>query len=230
MPQFKVAVYLYPQADVLDFSGPTEIYSHTHDLDENSATPFIVSSFAHSNAVASGSPALVYQPSMSFSAMAAQITDYDILVIPGGLDSTVLNLIASDEGKQLLKLIKTFAASKPRPETGMRFLQSVCTGALLLAASGVLAGRTITTHHLSLGLLAKLADEAAGGHANVTVVRRRYVDAGATEAGVRIVNAAGVSSGIDATLYIVGETCGKDKARFVAEMAEFEMRDAAWGC
>jgi transcriptional regulator GlxA family with amidase domain len=231
MSQFKVAVYLYPQADLLDFSGPTEIYCYPHSLeaDNKQPPPFSVTSFAHENSVVSASPALVYQPNMSFADMAAQITDYDILVIPGAHDKTVLDLIASENGKQICALIRKFAAAKPRPETGMRFLQSVCTGCIVLAASGVLAGRKATTHHLSFDTLKKVADEAEGGKSSVEIVRQRYVDSGVTEAGTRIVTAGGVSSGIDATIYIIGQVFGQAKADFVAEMAEFERRDAAWG-
>ena len=230
MSQFKVAVYIYPQADLLDFSGPTEIYCYPHALDGTTTTPFTVTSFAHENPVASASPALVYQPNLSFADMAAQITDYDILVIPGAHDKTITDLIATEQGKQLSALIQNFAAAKPRPETGKRFLQSVCTGAILLAASGVLADRKATTHHRNFELLKKVADEAApGGDSRLEVVRQRYVDAGSTEAGARIVTAGGVSSGIDATIYIIGQIFGQEKVDFVAEVAEFERRDAAWG-
>ncbi|KNG48038.1 transcriptional regulator [Stemphylium lycopersici] len=229
MPQHKVAVYLYPDSDLLDFSGPSEIYCHYHDLSFTGETPFSVTSFAHYDRVASACKGLVYVPNMSFEEMAAQITDYDVLVIPGAHDNTIIDMIASEEGKQLSALIQKFANTKPRPETGKRFLQSVCTGAILVAASGVLAGRTITTHHMGFDLLKKVADEAAGCDSKVNIVRQRYSDAGKTDAGVRIVNAGGVSSGIDATLYIVGEIYGKDKADFVAEIAEFDRREAAWG-
>ncbi|EMD92924.1 hypothetical protein COCC4DRAFT_139796 [Bipolaris maydis ATCC 48331] len=229
MPQFKVAIYLYPQADLLDFSGPAEMYSHSDTLDENATFPFDVTSFAHSSPVVSGSPALVYQPNKTFAEIADQITDYDILVIPGAHDKTITDLIATEPGKQLLSLIQKFAAAKPRAETGKRFLQSVCTGSLLLAASGVLAGRTATTHHLSYDLLKVIADKAAGGESKVNVVRQRYVDAGTTDGGVRIVTAGGVSSGIDATIYIIGEIFGKERADWVAEVAEFERREKAWG-
>lgn len=227
----KVAIYLYPQADLLDFSGPAEIYCYPHSLEAGSTDPppFNVTSFAHENSVASASPALVYQPNMNFTEMSAQITDYDILVIPGAHDKTVFDLIASENGKQICALIQKFAAAKPRPETGKRFLQSVCTGSLVLAASGVLNGRKATTHHLSLDSLKKVADEAAQGDSRVEIVRQRYVDSGVTEAGTRIVTAGGVSSGIDATIYIIGQVYGQAKADFVAEMAEFERRDAAWG-
>ncbi|EUC48116.1 hypothetical protein COCMIDRAFT_88116 [Bipolaris oryzae ATCC 44560] len=229
MPQFKVAIYLYPQVDLLDFSGPAEIYSYRDTLDKNATFPFDVTSFAHSSPVVSASPALVYQPSKTFAEIADQITDYDILVIPGSHDKIVTDLIATEPGKQVISLIQKFAAAKPRAETGKRFLQSVCTGSLLLAASGVLTGRTATTHHLSYELLKTIADEAAGGESKVNVARQRYVDAGTTDGGVRIVTAGGVSSGIDATIHIVGELFGQERADWVAEVAEFERREKGWG-
>jgi putative intracellular protease/amidase len=228
MSQFKVAVYLYPGADLLDFSGPVEIYSSNPSfLNGDKSAPFSVTSFAHHNPVKSGSEALVYVPNATFADISSRITDFDILVIPGA--ASVTDLIKSDEGKELSAMIREFAGAKPRAETGKRVLQSVCTGSVLLAASGVLAGRTITTHHLALDMLKQVADEAAGGDAGVNVVKQRWVDAGTTEAGVRVVNAGGVSSGIDATLWVVEQLCGKDMADTFAEIAEFNRRDAAWG-
>jgi transcriptional regulator GlxA family with amidase domain len=229
MSQFKVAVYLYPGADLLDFSGPVEVYSHNNSENKDDPGPFSVTSFAHHNPVKSGSEALVYVPNATFADISSRITDFDILVIPGAHWDTITDLNKSDEGKQLSGMIREFAGAKPRAETGKRVLQSVCTGSVLMAASGVLAGRTITTHHLALDMLKQAADEAAGGDAGVNIVKQRWVDAGTTEAGVRIVNAGGVSSGIDATLWIVEQLCGKDTADQYAEIVEFERRDAAWG-
>ena len=227
MPQFKVAVYLYPKADLLDFSGPTEIYSHSYEQDREQG--FAVTSFAHQNPVTSSSSALVYIPNATFADISARIEDFDILVIPGAHYDTIADLIKTDEGKELSQLIQKFTQAKPRSETGKRILQSVCTGSILVAASGVLAGRTITTHHMGLDMLKRVADDAAGGDSKVNVVRQRWVDAGTTEAGVRIINAGGVSSGIDTTLWIVEQVYGKKAADHAAKIAEFERRDAAWG-
>ncbi|KAH7377673.1 transcriptional regulator [Pyrenochaeta sp. MPI-SDFR-AT-0127] len=223
---FKVAVYIYPDADLMDFSGPVEIYS-CGPFD--GPAPFHITSFAHHNPVKTSSRALVYVPNATFQEIEPQIQDFDILVIPGAHFPTIEELIKSEEGKELSALIRKFAGSKPREETGKRILQSVCTGSVLLAASGVLANRTITTHHLGLDMLKQVADEAAGGQSNVNVVRKRWVDAGSTEAGVRIVTAGGVSSGIDTSLWIVEQVAGKEAADWATEVSEFERRDAAWG-
>lgn len=226
MAPFKVAVYLYPGADILDFSGPIEIYSVRA---REGPSPFKVITFAHHDPVQSEAGALVYKPNEKFEDVAAHIEDFDILVIPGADFGTISAFIESKEGKDLNALLRKFVSSQPRTETGHRMLQSVCTGSILLAASGILANRTITTHHLGLDMLQKVADTAAGGQSNVKVVRQRWVDAGATEAGVRIVNAGGVSSGMDTTLWVIEQVAGKPTADWAAEIAEFERRDAGWG-
>jgi transcriptional regulator GlxA family with amidase domain len=65
---------------------------------------------------------------------------------------------------------------------------SVCTGAMLLAATGIVAGRRATTHHLAIDDL-----RAAGAE----VVEARFVDDG------DIVSAGGVTSGLDLALHLV---------------------------
>jgi putative intracellular protease/amidase len=226
MAPFKVAVYLYPSADILDFSGPVEIYSARSASGE---AIFKIKTFAHHDRISSENGAMVYVPNGTFEQLEANIEDYDILVIPGADFHVFDKFLPSKEGKELAALLRKFTSLPPRKEAGMRILQSVCTGSLILAASGVLAGRTVTTHHLGFEALKKYADEAAGGDSAVNVVRKRWVDAGTTEAGVRIINAAGVSSGIDTSLWIYEQLAGKENADFVSELAEFERRGEAWG-
>lgn len=226
MAPFKVAVYLYPSADILDFSGPVEIYSMRPASGE---AIFEIKTFAHHDRISSENGAMVYVPNGTFEQLEANIEDYDILVIPGAYFDVFDKFLPSKEGKGLAALLRKFTSLPPRKEAGMRILQSVCTGSLILAASGVLAGRTVTTHHLGFEMLKKYADEAAGGDSTVDVVRKRWVDAGTTEAGVRIINAAGVSSGIDTSLWIYEQLAGKENADFVSELAEFERRGEAWG-
>lgn len=226
MAPLRVAVYIYPKADILDFSGPTEIYSHgTRD---GGPSPFEITSFAHHNPVTAASPALTYIPNATFKEIEAKIEDHDLLVIPGANFDTITALNGSEEGKELSALLRKFVATKPRNETGKRILQSVCSGSILLAASGILAGRDSTTHHLGFDMLKQVADEAAGGDSAINVKKTRWVDAGKTEAGVRIINAGGVSSGIDTSIFIVEEVYGKEAADWVAEISEFERRSKGW--
>lgn len=208
MALHKVAVYMFPGGDLLDFSGPVEIYSAQPVRTQQN---FEITSFAHHNPIKPQSNALVYVPNNSFEEMETKIDEYDILVIPGSHGDVIRSLIASKEGRELSALIKRFASLPPRKQGGKRFLQSVCTGAILLAA------------------LKEVADQAAGGDSKVTIVRKRWVDAGTTDAGVTIVNAGGVSSGIDTSLWIYEQFVGKEAADWVAEVAEFQRRSEPWG-
>jgi putative intracellular protease/amidase len=228
-PSYRVAVFLYPSADILDFSGPIEIY--TTNPPPPNPPPFKVTTFAQSNPVHGSNSALVYIPDKTLADVRAELEKYDIMVIPGANPETLTNMIPSEQGKEITDLIREFTKLPPRAEAGKRILQSVCTGSLLLAASGVLANRTITGHHMFYDSLKQIADEAAGGDSGANVVRKRWVDAGMTDAGVRIVNAGGVSSGIDASLWIMEELLGKESAAWTAEIVEFERREEAdgWG-
>jgi transcriptional regulator GlxA family with amidase domain len=171
---------------------------------------------------------MTYIPNALFKDIEPKIETFDILVIPGAGPDTIKELIASDDGKQLSALLKKFANSKPREEVGKRILQSVCTGSLLLAASGVLAGRNATTHHMFFNMLKEIADEAAGGDSKIKVQKTRWVDGGLNDAGVRIINAGGVSSGIDTSLYVVEHLLGKEAADWTAKISEFERRSTGW--
>jgi putative intracellular protease/amidase len=158
MAPFKVAVYLYPNADILDFSGPVEIYSTT----ALSGPPaFSITTFAHHNPVHTPSGAMTYTPSASFQEVAEKIEEYDVLVIPGANFNFISDFIKSSEGKELNEVLRKFVSTKPREETGQRVLQSVCTGSVLLAASGILAGRNVTTHHLGFDMIKQVGDYGA---------------------------------------------------------------------
>jgi len=227
MEPIKVAVYLYPGADALDFTGPIEIFSTPSP--SSGPPPFEVTTFAHHSPVATATPALVCIPNATFAATAARIQDYDVLVIPGAYAEAITALTDTAEGNELVALLQQFAATPPRSATRKRVLQSVCSGSVLVAASGILPNRRVTTHHWAFDMLRAAADKAAGGQSNLHLVQdARWVDSGLTDAGVRIVNAAGVSSGIDASLWVVGHLAGEAQRSWAAETAEFEPRDAAW--
>ena len=88
-------------------------------------------------------------------------------------------------------------------------IASVCTGAFLLAAAGLLAGIPATTHHLAMEDL-----KAAG----VEAVSSRVVDAG------RILTSGGIASGLDLSLWILERSFGKQPADRIAGILEYERR------
>ncbi|HEY3208299.1 MAG TPA: DJ-1/PfpI family protein [Actinomycetota bacterium] len=90
---------------------------------------------------------------------------------------------------------------------------SVCTGAMIVAASGLLEGRPATTHHEALD------DLAATG---ASVVDARVVDAG------DVLSAGGVTSGLDLALWLVEREWGEDLAAAVASEIEHDRVGTVW--
>ncbi len=95
-----------------------------------------------------------------------------------------------------------------------RWVASVCTGAMLLAAAGLVTGRPAITHHNAL------ADLAAAG-ARV-VEGARVVDDGT------LLTAGGVTSGLDLALWIIERELGLPFADTVARELEHDRRGPVW--
>jgi transcriptional regulator GlxA family with amidase domain len=89
-------------------------------------------------------------------------------------------------------------------------LTSVCTGSLVYAAAGLLAGRPATTHWASLDLLKELEPTAE------VRVEDRYVDDG------DLITSAGVSAGIDMALHLVARLAGVERAREVRRYIQYD--------
>jgi len=92
-------------------------------------------------------------------------------------------------------------------------LAAVCTGAMLLAAAGVLHGRPATTHHAAVDDL-----QAAGAK----IVAARVVDDG------DIMTAGGVTSGLDLAFWIVQRHCGATIADEIARRMEYTRQGSVW--
>jgi transcriptional regulator GlxA family with amidase domain len=99
-----------------------------------------------------------------------------------------------------------------RTAPGCELILSVCTGALVLGAAGLLDGREATTHFLAFDEL-----RAVAPHATVRE-GQRIVDNG------NLVLSAGVSAGIDMSLHVVARLLGVEVARETAHYMEYEGR------
>ncbi|MEW2527895.1 DJ-1/PfpI family protein [Streptomyces sp. NPDC047071] len=125
----------------------------------------------------------------------AEVPSPDVLVVPGGPGQS-----DQMDNAPLLDWLRT-------ADTTSTWTTSVCTGSLALAAAGLLEGRTATSHWLALGELAKLG---------VTPSEERVVFDG------KYVTAAGVSSGIDMGLALVGRIAGDERAQAVQLITEYD--------
>ncbi|MFT7841767.1 DJ-1/PfpI family protein [Saccharothrix sp. BKS2] len=132
----------------------------------------------------------------------------DVLIVPGGG-------YAASEGAGVRAEIAAGglpAALTAAARPGLVFA-SVCTGALLLAAAGLVTGRPCTTHHRAIEDLA-----AAGG----VPVEGRVVDDG------DLVTAGGITSGLDLALWLVERFRGPDAAGLLQQVMEYERREPLW--
>ncbi|KAJ5318077.1 hypothetical protein PENANT_c004G07723 [Penicillium antarcticum] len=222
---YKVGVLLFPGVDILDFAGPIEVFSHvSHNRNpDNPDRMFDVKTIARSP-VNRAASSLTVHSDMLLSEALEQVSEFDILVVPGG-PTAILQPLLGDNVPEL-DLIRKFAAL-PQSSSGTRILFSVCTGAFLLGAAGVIAGMTVTTHHHGLDRLREICAQSNDAEAAVTnVVHKRYIDGGLLRGGnVRLITAGGISSGLDATCYIVRELTTVEMAKFVVRVMEYDWRE-----
>ncbi len=126
----------------------------------------------------------------------------DLLIVPGGFGTRPLL-----ERPDVLDWIRRTARAAQR-------IASVCTGSLVLARAGLLAGRRATTHWGALDLL-------AGLDATIRVERGvRVVDDG-------IISSAGVAAGIDTALAVVEAMHGREVADETARYIEYPRQPEA---
>jgi len=123
----------------------------------------------------------------------------DLIIVPGGPGArTEMNNSALTDW-----IVQTAATAE--------LVLSVCTGALIVAKAGLLEDMSITTHHRAIEELKAVAPASA-----VIVADKRYVDNG------KIILSAGVSAGIDMSLYVVGRLLGTERALRTATLMEYE--------
>jgi cyclohexyl-isocyanide hydratase len=170
----QIGSLLFEGLDQIDLTGPFEVLSRIPN-----ATYRI---FAKSDAPVRDMRGLRLAPD-------ARLTDapqLDVLHIPGGFGQEALM-----EDAEVLDWIRRQAA-------GARCVFSVCTGALICGAAGLLAGRRATTHWSALHLLP---------HFGAIPVNERVVVDGS------MVFAAGVTAGIDGALRVAAELRGAEAAQ-----------------
>jgi len=119
----------------------------------------------------------------------------DILVVPGGpgIDNAML-----DDG---------WIAYTQREAANAKYVFSVCTGSLLLAAAGLLTGRRAGGHWQARDLLARFG--VTPSDARLTVDGKFYTS-------------AGVTSGIDMALLVVADVVGEEAARKIQLAIEYD--------
>jgi transcriptional regulator GlxA family with amidase domain len=119
----------------------------------------------------------------------ADLETCDVICVPGGFGT-----FEAIHDEEFLDQIRRLAA-------GARFVTSVCTGSIILAAAGLLAGRRAACHWYWRDALARFP--------GVTVDEGRVVRDG------DVVTGGGVTAGIDLAIAVVAELAGEDLARAI---------------
>jgi transcriptional regulator GlxA family with amidase domain len=187
-----IAVALFDGAEELDFAGPWEVLAAwATQWPEDGVEVFTVASTTEPVTCAKGLRVLADHSWESAPPI-------DVLVYPGGVGTR--RDLADPAVLERLRGLRDDGA----------LMTSVCTGALVFAAAGLLRHRPATTYWWSLERLAEI---------DPTIEVRpddRFVDSG------EIVTAAGVSAGIDMALHVVARLHSVERARDVRRYIQYD--------
>ena len=180
-------ILVFPQVEELDFVGPWEMLTMWSRHADGPKNCLIVSQSTEPVVCAKG---LSINPHVAFDNCPA----LDYLLVPGGQGTR-----SEVNNPALVSFVARQAA-------GCKAVLSVCTGAFILHAAGLLSGKRATTHWGSLDRMRALGD--------VAVVEERYVRDG------DVWTSAGVSAGMDLMLAFIANVAGDvaaGKVQFAAE-------------
>lgn len=130
--------------------------------------------------------------------------EIDLLMIPGGSGTRVL--LAEEHPEEKRALLQWVRSMDER----VAIMSSVCTGAAVLAAAGLLDGKPAATNHAAFGWVTGFGPRVHWDNVS------RWVDAG------RHVTSAGVSAGTDMGFYLVQRLAGRAIAEAAAISAEYD--------
>lgn len=179
----RIGMVLFPRLTQLDLTGPFEVLVRMPgaqvDLLWHRIEPVVTDR------------GLILTPTATFDGYGTP----DILFIPGGPGQ-----LAAMDDAALVGFVR-------RAGRAARLVTSVCTGALILGAAGLLVGRRATTHWTVVDQLALLGAEP---------VRERVVIDG------NVITGAGVSAGIDFALTVAAQLHGEQLAREIQLQIEYD--------
>lgn len=196
-----VGILIFNEVEVLDFTGPFEVFSLAGVANDNDDRQNLYNVIT-----------IAQYPANIFARNGLQVVpDYhfgnhpklDLLVVPGGYGAEHIVI----HNPEVIHWISTQAQQA-------ELTLSVCTGAFLLAKAGLLDGKSATTHWMDIEVLANQFP-AIEVQSNVC-----YIDA--SDAEMNLVTAAGISAGIEASLYCVSKLNNSAIANETAKRMEYD--------
>lgn len=195
-----VAILLFNEIEVLDFAGPFEVFGIAGKRAGDA--PFQVVTVAERGPVYARN-GLSINPTYLLN----DHPKADIIVVPGGggfhANGTPFGSRREMDNPAILNWVRRTA------ETAELVL-SVCTGSFILGKAGLLDGLAATTHFMAVDGMLQAAPK--------TELRpsERWVDNG------KVITSAGISAGIDMSLYVVGKLLGKPAADETARYMQYD--------
>jgi len=180
---FQIGLLLFPNLTQLDLTGPYEVFTKFPD----SKTHLV---WKDREPVTAGGGIQIV-PTTTFG----ECPPLDLICVPGG---SGVNALLNDG--RVLEFVK-------RQAKGARYVTSVCTGALVLGAAGLLQGRRATTHWMSREMLSAFG---------ATPVAERVVIDG------NVITGGGVTAGIDFALVVAAQAFGDDVAKSIQLNIEYD--------
>lgn len=181
----EIAILLFDGITPLDAVGPYEVLA----MIPEAHVRFVAPERGAKRSARNGALALVADHTLH------EVSRPDVIVIPGG------------PGEEVVRKDPNVLAWLRGAHETSRWTTSVCTGALTLAAAGILNGVEATTHWSSMDDLAALGAKP---------VSERVVVRG------KVVTAAGVSAGIDMALRLAQLEAGDDIAMAIQLILEYD--------
>jgi transcriptional regulator GlxA family with amidase domain len=189
----KVAVLIYNGVELLDMNGPIDVFLHANRYNNNRYQVYTVA--ATMDAIQSENKAVTITPQYDLN----NCPEPDLVVIPGIIDLEV--------DPSVIDWIKKIGSKKDK------VIMSVCIGLQILAKTGLLSGKRVTTHYLAINDMHKQ-------YPDITFIKNvRFVQDG------HIVSTGGITSGIDGALHLVEKNDGPVIAQQTADVMVYN-RDA----
>jgi putative intracellular protease/amidase len=182
---FQVAILLYQGVTALDAVGPWEVLSRM----PNTEVRFVATA---TGPVTTEGGALLLAATHTID----ETPSPDLVLVPGG---------ATTPGQMVDDTVLEWLRTVHKTTT---WTASVCTGALILGAAGLLKGLPATTHWYKMGVLRIMGAKPRPDE--------RVVHTG------KIATAAGVSSGIDLALWLAGKIAGREQAEAIQLTIEYD--------
>ncbi|CAI1892803.1 MULTISPECIES: DJ-1/PfpI family protein [Serratia] len=187
--KLKIAMLCYPDMTLLNFLGPETVFSKLSDI-------YLV--WKKIKPVQTDTN-LFINPNCTFADCP---NDLDIIFVPGGPGTVEMM-----QDEEVLSFIREKSLAS-------KYITSVCTGSLILAATGLLKGIKATTHW-------SMRDELAALGA-IVINERVVIDSNRITGG-------GITSGIDFALKVVAKVVGEDAAKAMTLFLEYNP-DPAYKC